>query len=177
MSEVLATDSSGTLVHVTSRLVGIGELLEEEAPDAVLVVDKSRSHDGKRMVNGPQQQNLQRRVLCPQGCYDSIDEAGRFNVRRVQVKPKASFRLQKNRRRAGNCLFVKGSAEITCGNKKLLLTENQSTHIPLGEVRHLLSLRTILLEIIEVQSGCYPGGALIKPSKNSLGRRKSWSRK
>jgi mannose-1-phosphate guanylyltransferase/mannose-6-phosphate isomerase len=165
VGDVLATDCSNTLVHATSRLValvGVQNLVVVETPDAVLVADRSRSQDVKHIVNALQQQKreehtLHRKVHRPWGWYDSIDEGGRFKVKRIQVKPGASLSLQKHHHRAEHWVVVSGTAEITCGDKKLLLTENQSTYIPLGEVHRLANPGTIPLEIIEVQSGSYLG--------------------
>jgi mannose-1-phosphate guanylyltransferase/mannose-6-phosphate isomerase len=161
--DVLATESRNTLVHATSRLValvGVQNLVVVETPDAVLVADWSRSQDVKHIVNALQQQNrkehiLHRKVHRPWGWYDSIDEGERFKVKRIQVMPGASLSLQKHYHRAEHWVVVSGTAEITCGDRKLLLTENQSTYIPLGEVHRLANPGTIPLEIIEVQSGSY----------------------
>jgi mannose-1-phosphate guanylyltransferase/mannose-6-phosphate isomerase len=161
--DVLATESRNTLVHATSRLValvGVQNLVVVETPDAVLVADWSRSQDVKHIVNALQQQNrkehiLHRKVHRPWGWYDSIDEGGRFKVKRIQVMPGASLSLQKHHHRAEHWVVVSGTAEVTCGDRKLLLTENQSTYIPLGEVHRLANPGTIPLEIIEVQSGSY----------------------
>jgi mannose-1-phosphate guanylyltransferase/mannose-6-phosphate isomerase len=165
VGDVLATESRNTLVHATSRLValvGVQNLVVVETPDAVLVADRSRSQDVKHIVNALQQQKreehtLHRKVHRPWGWYDSIDEGGRFKVKRIQVRPGASLSLQKHHHRAEHWVVVSGTAEITCGDKKLLLTENQSTYIPLGEVHRLANPGTIPLEIIEVQSGSYLG--------------------
>ena len=161
--DVLTTDSHNTLVHATSRLValvGVQNLVVVETPDSVLVTDRSRSQDVKHIVNTLQQQkreehSLHRKVHRPWGWYDSIDEGDRFKVKRIQVKPGASLSLQKHLHRAEHWVVVKGTAEITCGDKKLRLTENQSTYIPLGEVHRLANPGVIPLEIIEVQSGFY----------------------
>lgn len=165
IGDVLATDSRNTLVHASSRLVslvGVKDLIVIETPDAVLVVDKTRSQDVKHIVTKLQSTNreehsLHRKVHRPWGWYDSIDEGGRFKVKRIQVKPGASLSLQKHHHRAEHWIVVKGTAEITNGVKTLLLTENQSTYIPLGEIHRLTNPGTIPLEIIEVQSGSYLG--------------------
>ena len=178
VGDVLATDCRNTLVHATSRLVGlvgVRNLVVVETPDAVLVADRSRSQDVKHIVNALQQQKreehtLHRKVHRPWGWYDSIDEGGRFKVKRIQVKPGASLSLQKHHHRAEHWVVVKGTAEITCGDKKLLLTENQSTYIPLGEVHRLANLGTIPLEIIEVQSGSYLGEDDIVRFEDHYGR-------
>lgn len=177
--DVLTTDSRNTLVHATSRLVslvGVENLVVIETADAVLVADRSRSQDVKAIVaqlhaGGREEHNLHRKVHRPWGWYDSIDEEGRFKVKRIQVKPKASLSLQKHHHRAEHWVVVKGTAEITCGDKKLLLTENQSTYIPLGEVHRLSNPGTIPLEIIEVQSGSYLGEDDIVRYEDHYGRR------
>lgn len=163
LGDVLTTGSNNTLVHASSRLValvGVSDLIVVETPDAVLVADKSRSQDVKRIVTQLQitkrkEHSLHRKVHRPWGWYDSVDEGGRFKVKRIQVNPKASLSLQKHHHRAEHWVVVKGTAEITCGDKMLLLTENQSTYIPLGAVHRLANPGTIPLEIIEVQSGSY----------------------
>lgn len=180
LGDVLTTDSSNTLVHATNRLValvGVENLIVVETPDAVLVADKSRSQDVKHIVSQLQatkreEHTLHRKVHRPWGWYDSIDEGGRFKVKRIQVKPGASLSLQKHHHRAEHWVVVSGTAEITCGDKKLLLTENQSTYIPLGETHRLANPGTIPLEIIEVQSGSYLGEDDIVRFEDNYGRSK-----
>jgi mannose-1-phosphate guanylyltransferase / mannose-6-phosphate isomerase len=163
LGDVISTGSRNTLVHASSRLVslvGVENLVVIETPDAVLVVNKSHSQDVKHIVNALDQQqrkerSLHRKVHRPWGWYDSVDEGGRFKVKRIQVKPKASLSLQKHHHRAEHWVVVKGTAEVTCGEKIVLLTENQSTYIPLGAVHRLVNPGNIPLEIIEVQSGSY----------------------
>jgi len=177
--DVLATDSHNTLVHATSRLVslvGVKNLVVVETPDAVLVADLSRSQDVKHIVNTLQQKKreehtLHRKVHRPWGWYDSIDDGERFKVKRIQVKPGASLSLQKHHHRAEHWVVVKGTAEISCGDTKMLLAENQSTYIPLGEMHRLTNPGTIPLEIIEVQSGSYLGEDDIVRIEDSYGRK------
>jgi mannose-1-phosphate guanylyltransferase/mannose-6-phosphate isomerase len=178
VGDVLCTDSHNTLVHASSRLValvGVSDLVVVETADAVLVASKSRSQDVKAIVNllGTQQreeQNLHRKVHRPWGWYDSIDEGGRFKVKRIQVKPKASLSLQKHHHRAEHWIVVTGTAEITNGDKVQTLTENQSTYIPLGAVHRLANPGSIPLEIIEVQSGSYLGEDDIVRFEDTYGR-------
>lgn len=176
--DVLTVDSENTLVHASSRLVslvGVSGLIVVETPDAVLVVDKNRSQDVKKVVAKLQstkreEHTLHRKVHRPWGWYDSIDEGGRFKVKRIQVKPKASLSLQKHHHRAEHWIVVTGTAEITNGSHVLTLTENQSTYIPLGEVHRLTNPGTIPLEIIEVQSGSYLGEDDIVRFEDTYGR-------
>ena len=178
LGDVLATDSRNTLVHASSRLVslvGVENLVIIETPDAVLVADKSRSQDVKEIVNALNKQmrkehTLHRKVHRPWGWYDSIDDGYRFKVKRIQVKPKASLSLQKHHHRAEHWVVVKGTAEITNGDKTILLGENQSTYIPLGETHRLANPGTIPLEIIEVQSGSYLGEDDIVRFEDEYGR-------
>jgi mannose-1-phosphate guanylyltransferase/mannose-6-phosphate isomerase len=176
--DVIQTDSHNTLVHASSRLValvGVSDLVVVETVDAVLVSSKSNSQDVKHIVNEliaqkREEQTLHRKVHRPWGWYDSIDEGGRFKVKRIQVNPKASLSLQKHHHRAEHWIVVTGTAEITNGDKVLTLTENQSTYIPQGEVHRLANPGNIPLEIIEVQSGGYLGEDDIVRFEDTYGR-------
>ena len=176
--DTLLADTTNTLVHATSRLVGtvgVNNLVIVETPDAVLVAEKSHSQDVKKIVialsnQRREERNLHRKVHRPWGWYDSIDAADRFKVKRIQVKPGASLSLQKHHHRAEHWIVVKGTAEVTCGNKVITLTENQSTYIPLGEVHRLFNPGKIPLEIIEVQSGAYLGEDDIVRLEDTYGR-------
>jgi mannose-1-phosphate guanylyltransferase/mannose-6-phosphate isomerase len=178
VGDVLHTGSRNTLVHATSRLVslvGVSDLVVVETPDAVLVASKANSQDVKHIVSQlnaqkREEHTLHRKVHRPWGWYDSIDEGGRFKVKRIQVKPGASLSLQKHHHRAEHWIVVTGTAEITNGDKVLTLTENQSTYIPLGEVHRLANPGTIPLEIIEVQSGSYLGEDDIVRLEDTYGR-------
>ena len=178
VGDVLHTDSHNNLVHASSRLValvGVSDLVVVETPDAVLVTSKSRSQDVKHIVNQltahkREEHTLHRKVHRPWGWYDSIDEGGRFKVKRIQVNPEASLSLQKHHHRAEHWIVVTGTAEITNGDKVLTLTENQSTYIPLGVVHRLVNPGSIPLEIIEVQSGSYLGEDDIVRFEDTYGR-------
>lgn len=178
LGDVLARDSKNTLVHASTRLitlVGVENLVVVETPDAVMVADMSRCQDIKHIVNQLQKNHreehmLHRKVHRPWGWYDSIDQGDRFKVKRIQVMPKASLSLQKHHHRAEHWVVVSGTAEITIGDRVILLTENQSTYIPLGEVHRLANPGTVPLEIIEVQSGSYLGEDDIVRLEDTYGR-------
>lgn len=165
LGDVLSMDTRNTLVHASNRLVslvGVEDLVVVETADAVLVASKSRSQEVKQIVSllgrqGREEQTLHRKVHRPWGWYDCIDEGDRFRVKRIQVNPKSCLSLQKHRHRAEHWIVVRGTAEITCGDKVFLLKEDQSTYIPLGEIHRLSNPGTTPLEIIEVQSGEYLG--------------------
>jgi mannose-1-phosphate guanylyltransferase/mannose-6-phosphate isomerase len=179
--DVLTADTRNSLIYAGSRLVGtvgVDNLVVVETADAVLVADRSQSQNVKKLVNALEQQKreeqvLHRKVHRPWGWYDSIDQGERFKVKRIQVKPGASLSLQKHHHRAEHWIVVTGTAEVTCGDKKILLGENQSTYIPLGEVHRLANPGKVPLEIIEVQSGSYLGEDDIVRFEDAYGRGRS----
>jgi len=176
--DTLLTNSKNSLVHASSRLVsavGVENLIIVETADAVLVADRANSQDVKNIVGKLEAQkreekNLHRKVARPWGWYDSVDEGERFKVKRIQVKPGASLSLQMHHHRAEHWIVVKGTAEITNGDQVILLTENQSTYIPQGQVHRLTNPGKTPLEIIEVQSGSYLGEDDIVRFEDTYGR-------
>jgi len=176
--DVIAKDCRDTFVHASSRLVslvGVQNLVVIETADAILVADKSRGQDVKKIVDAlktqsREEQNLHRKVYRPWGWYDSIDGGERFKVKRILVNPKASLSLQMHHHRAEHWVVVSGTAQITNGDKVTILSENQSTYIPLGQTHRLSNPGTIPLEIIEVQSGSYLGEDDIVRFEDQYGR-------
>ncbi len=176
--DAVIQNSRNTLIHATSRLVGavgLENVVIVETPDAVLVADRDQSQEVKKIVavldkSKRSEGSLHRRVHRPWGWYDSIDAGPRFQVKRIMVKPGASLSLQMHHHRAEHWIVVTGTAEVTCGQKKVMLTENQSTYIPLGEVHRLANPGRVPLEIIEVQSGSYLGEDDIVRFEDTYGR-------
>ena len=176
--DVLLHDSGNCLVHSTHRLVGVvglEDVVVVETPDAVMVSHRSRSQDVKKIVSALDaerrgEHTLHRKVHRPWGWYDSIDAGDRFQVKRIMVKPGATLSLQMHHHRAEHWIVVSGTAEVTCGDRKLILTENQSTYIPLGETHRLANPGKLPLEIIEVQSGSYLGEDDIVRFEDTYGR-------
>jgi mannose-1-phosphate guanylyltransferase/mannose-6-phosphate isomerase len=179
VGDAIVKDSSNTLVHAHSRLVsvvGLDDVVVVETADAVLVASRARSQDVKLIVNhlGAEQRGehtLHRKVHRPWGWYDSIDNGPRHQVKRILVKPGASLSLQMHHHRAEHWIVVSGTAEITNGDKVLLLAENQSTYIPLGQTHRLANPGKVPLEIIEVQSGSYLGEDDIVRFEDTYGRK------
>jgi mannose-1-phosphate guanylyltransferase/mannose-6-phosphate isomerase len=167
-----------TLVHATSRLVGavgLEDVVVVETADAVLVASRGRSQEVKQVVDflGREQRGehaLHRKVHRPWGWYDSIDLGPRFQVKRIMVKPGASLSLQMHHHRAEHWIVVSGTAEVTNGDEVTLLSENQSTFIPLGAKHRLANPGKVPLEIIEVQSGSYLGEDDIVRFEDTYGR-------
>ena len=178
VGDAIVSDCDNTLVHATGRLVGVvglKDVIIVETPDAVLVASREKSQDVKAIVNrlGTQnrgEQTLHRKVHRPWGWYDSIDSGPRDQVKRIMVKPGAALSLQMHHHRAEHWIVVTGTAEVTVGNKVILLTENQSTYIPLGETHRLRNPGKVPLEIIEVQSGSYLGEDDIVRFEDTYGR-------
>jgi mannose-1-phosphate guanylyltransferase / mannose-6-phosphate isomerase len=142
--------------------VGVDDLIVVSTPDATLVAHRDAAQDVKKVVDqlkasGRTEHSFHRVVHRPWGSYDSLEEGGRFQVKRIVVKPGASLSLQKHHHRAEHWIVVSGTAEVTCDDKVFLLTENQSTYIPLGSIHRLRNPGKVALELIEVQSGSYLG--------------------
>lgn len=179
VGDAIVKDSRNTLVHAHSRLVsvvGLNDVVVVETADAVLVASRERSQDVKLIVNqlGAEQrgeQTLHRKVHRPWGWYDSIDNGPRHQVKRIMVKPGASLSLQMHHHRAEHWIVVSGTAEVTVGDKVILLAENQSTYIPLGQTHRLANPGKVPLEIIEVQSGSYLGEDDIVRFEDTYGRK------
>jgi mannose-1-phosphate guanylyltransferase/mannose-6-phosphate isomerase len=178
VGDAIVTDSRNTLVHATSRLVsvvGLEDAVVVETPDAVLVASREKSQDVKKIVSqlGAEQRGeraLHRKVHRPWGWYDSIDAGPRFQVKRIMVKPGAALSLQMHHHRAEHWIVVSGTAEVTNGDKVIMLSENQSTYIPLGQTHRLANPGKVPLEIIEVQSGSYLGEDDIVRFEDTYGR-------
>ncbi|WP_302058919.1 mannose-1-phosphate guanylyltransferase/mannose-6-phosphate isomerase [Paraburkholderia sp. CNPSo 3274] len=162
---VLFEDAADTFVHSDGRLVacvGVRDMVVVETADAVLVVAKDRVQDVKAVVAKLKAQHSEvarqhRRVERPWGWYDSVDQGERFQVKRIVVKPGGRLSLQMHHHRAEHWTVVRGTARVTRGDEVLLLSENESTYIPLGMTHRLENPGKTALEIIEVQSGCYLG--------------------
>jgi mannose-1-phosphate guanylyltransferase/mannose-6-phosphate isomerase len=163
--DVMLEDSHDTLVFSQGRLlacVGVDNLVVVETPDAILVAHKDRTQDVKKIFTRLQQEGRSqalnhRKVYRPWGWYDSVDMGPRFQVKRIVVTPGASLSLQMHHHRAEHWIVVSGTARVTKGEQTLLLSENQSTYIPLGTVHRLENPGRVALEMIEVQSGSYLG--------------------
>lgn len=163
--DVLLHESSGNLVHASSRLVtmiGMQDHVVVETGDAILVAPRSRVQDVKAIVQ--QLKNAERDevqthpcVYRPWGSYESVAEGERFQVKRIVVKPGQKLSLQMHYHRAEHWIVVRGTARVTCGDREFLLGENESTFIPLGHTHRLENPGLVPLELIEVQSGAYLG--------------------
>lgn len=163
--DVVTQDTHNSLVRAESRFVatvGIDDLVVVETKDSVLVAHKDSVQDVKKVVeqiktDGRQEHLSDREVYRPWGMYDSIDQGLRYQVKRITVNPGSRLSLQMHHHRAEHWVVVSGTAKVTNGDKSYLVTENQSTYIPVGRVHTLENPGVIPLELIEVQSGSYLG--------------------
>ena len=152
-----------SLLISQSRLlaaVGLEDIIVVETADAVLVAHKNSVQDLKDLVarlkeEGRPEQHNHRKVHRPWGTYESMDSGGRFQVKRLSVNPGAALSLQMHHHRAEHWVVVKGTAKVTKGDEVFLLTENQSTYVPVGVKHRLENPGSIVTEIIEVQTGAY----------------------
>jgi mannose-1-phosphate guanylyltransferase / mannose-6-phosphate isomerase len=162
---VMFEGSTDTFAHSDGRLVaclGTRDLVVVETPDAVLVADRSRAQDVKKVVQRIREQrgseaHTHRLVHRPWGHYDCIDGGERFQVKRIVVEPGARLSLQMHHHRAEHWVVVRGTALVTRGEERFIVSENESAYIPLGVAHRLENPGKMPLEIIEVQSGSYLG--------------------
>ncbi|EKF74410.1 mannose-6-phosphate isomerase [Alcanivorax hongdengensis A-11-3] len=163
--DIIAYNSRNSLAMSDSRLVallGVEDLVVVDTPDAILVAHKSQAQEVKRVTDTlrarkrPESED-HRQVHRPWGKYDSVDKGIRYQVKHITVKPGEQLSVQMHHHRAEHWIVVCGTARVTCGERTFLVTENQSTFIPVGEVHSLENPGRIPLELIEVQSGTYLG--------------------
>lgn len=176
--DVIARATSNSYLQSGHRLLatlGVDNLVVIDTPDAVLVADMSQIQDVKKIVDqlkqeGRNEYKIHREVYRPWGKYDSIDMGDRFQVKRITVNPGAKLSVQMHHHRAEHWIVVSGTARVTSGEEHYLVTENQSTYIPLGTVHALENPGKIPLEMIEVQSGAYLGEDDIVRFEDKYGR-------
>jgi len=165
LGDVLTENVHNSYLRAEYRLlaaIGIENMTIVETADAVLVAHKDHVQDVKQIVTRLKSEKrseveLHRKVYRPWGCYETIDTEERFQVKRITVNPGASLSLQKHYHRSEHWVVVKGTARITHGDETFIISENQSTYIPLGVKHRLENPGKLPLEIIEVQSGSYLG--------------------
>ena len=177
-AETILKDTRNSLISTSDRLVstlGVDDLVIVDTKDALLVAHRDNVQDVKKIVaqikeQGGGQHEFHREVYRPWGRYDSIDNGERYQVKRITVKPGAKLSVQMHHHRAEHWIVVSGTASVTNGDKTFLVTENESTYIPIGQVHCLENPGKVDLEMIEVQSGSYLGEDDIVRFKDVYGR-------
>ena len=176
--EAILRESTDNLVYTEERLVsllGVENLVVVDTKDATLVASRDQVQKVKEIVEqlkqeGRSEATEHREVNLPWGTYDCTDSGERFQAKRIMVKPGAKLSLQKHHHRAEHWIVVKGTAEVTCDDNVFLLSENESTYIPLGSVHRLANPGKMPLQLIEVQSGSYLGEDDIERYDDVYGR-------
>ena len=176
--DVISVNSTNSYVNAEEKLVaviGLDDVVVVETKDAILVSKKSEVQLVKNVVNELKANDrsefkLHREVYRPWGKYDSVDNGERFQVKRITVKPGAKLSVQMHHHRAEHWIVVSGTAMVTNGDKQIMLTENQSTYIPIGVIHALENPGKVDLELIEVQSGSYLGEDDIVRFEDRYGR-------
>lgn len=180
--DVILHECKNTLAISENRLVacvGVENLTVVETPDAILVVHKNRTQDVKKIVDSLKLTKrveviLHRKIFRPWGWYDAVDAGERFQVKRIVVKPGAALSLQMHHHRAEHWIVVRGTAKVTRDDKSYLVSENESTYIPLGTRHRLENPGRLPLEMIEVQSGSYLGEDDIVRFEDIYGRNEAY---
>ncbi len=177
--DVLALESENCYLRSDGRLlatVGIENLVVVDTPDVVMVAPRDQVQRVKELVarlsdNQRHEIDVHAKVHRPWGCYQGIDLDERYQVKRISVTPGASLSLQMHHHRAEHWVVVNGTARVTCGDKTFILSENESTYIPVGAKHRLENPGQIPLDIIEVQSGSYLGEDDIVRFEDEYGRK------
>ncbi|KVL31551.1 mannose-1-phosphate guanylyltransferase [Burkholderia territorii] len=178
IGDVFTEGVENSYIRAEHRMVaalGLDNVVIVETADAVLVAHRDKAQDVKKVVewlnaSGRQESVTHRRVVRPWGSYEGIDQGDRFQVKRIIVSPGEKLSLQMHHHRAEHWIVVKGTALVTNGDREIMLTENQSTYIPLGATHRLSNPGKIPLELIEVQSGAYLGEDDIIRFEDTYGR-------
>jgi mannose-1-phosphate guanylyltransferase len=179
--DVILHESSACYVRSDDKLialVGVNDLVIVDTKDALMVAHKDKVQDAKIIVdtlkaNSRSEWELHREVYRPWGKYDSIDKGDKYQVKRITVKPGAKLSVQMHHHRSEHWVVVSGTAKVTNGDKTFLLSENESTYIPVGVIHSLENPEKVKLELIEVQSGSYLGEDDIVRFEDIYGRVKN----
>ena len=163
--DVLTEDCTGNLLYSDDRLIaaiGLDDFVVVDTKDAILIAPKGRVQEVKKLVSklekrGRTEHIDHREVLRPWGSYDSIDHGPRYQVKHIEVSPGESLSLQMHHHRAEHWIVVSGTALVQKGDEEMIVSENQSVYISIGEKHRLSNPGKLPLQLIEVQSGCYLG--------------------
>jgi mannose-1-phosphate guanylyltransferase len=178
LGDIILQATTNSLIHGGERLiatVGLDNIVIVDTKDALLVASKDKVQDVKKIVeklkaDKRSEYQIHREVYRPWGKYDSIDNGERYQVKRITVKPGEKLSIQMHHHRAEHWIVVSGTASVTNGDRTFLVTENESTYIPIGIVHALENPGKVPLEMIEVQSGSYLGEDDIVRFEDRYGR-------
>ncbi len=174
----IIVDSHNVYVDSKDRLVaviGLENVCVIDTPDALLVADRSKSQEVRQVVSqlkasGHEAHKIHRTAVRPWGTYTVLGEGPGFKIKRVVVKPRQALSLQMHHHRSEHWVVVSGTANITVGDKTVLMSQNESTYIPIGSRHRLENPGIVDLVLIEVQCGSYLGEDDIVRFSDSYGR-------
>tara|TARA_Y100001956_G_scaffold5226_1_gene4708 strand:+ start:41251 stop:42672 length:1422 start_codon:yes stop_codon:yes gene_type:complete len=163
--DVKTIDVHNSLIDARDKMVaaiGVEDLVIVETSDAVVVADQSRVQDIKRVVDNlnaekRSESKEHRTIYRPWGHIELLQSGERYKSKQVTIKPRSSLSLQKHYHRAEHWIVVSGTARVTCDEQVTVITENQSTYIPVGAAHRIENPGSIPLVMIEVQTGSYIG--------------------
>ena len=178
VGDAILHDTKSSYVRADGQLVaavGVEDLVIVSTKDAILVAHKDRVQDAKVIAGQLKSESrseweVHREVYRPWGKYDSIDNGKGYQVKRITVNPGAKLSVQMHHHRTEHWVVVSGVAQVTKGESTFLLSENESTYIPIGIKHALENPGESLLEIIEIQSGSYLGEDDIVRFEDRYGR-------
>ena len=178
IGKVILEDSNNSYLRSENRLmvgIGISDLIAVETNDAILISKKNKSQNIKEIVNllikkSFPEGNQHRKIYRPWGCYESIVEDSKWQVKLINVKPGETLSLQMHNHRSEHWVVVKGTAKVEINSQISYLSENQSTYIPIGYKHRLSNPGKELLTIIEIQNGSYLGEDDIIRFEDNYGR-------
>lgn len=181
IGETITLDTRNTFVQSENRLiatVGVDNLMIVDTPDALLVADRDRTQDVKRITEELRLRNHEAHkshllVNRPWGSYTVLEDGVNHKIKRIEVRPSAALSLQMHHHRSEHWIVVEGSAKVVRGEDEFLLSANQSTYIPSGTKHRLENPGHIPLIIIEVQTGDYLGEDDIVRFEDIYGRAKN----
>jgi len=176
--DVILHGTRNSYVRADDKLIaviGVDDLVIVSTKDALMVAHKDRTQDVKIITDilktrTRSEWELNREVYRPWGKYDSIDKGERYQAKRITVKPGAKLSVQMHHHRAEHWVVVSGTAKVTNGDKTFMLSENESTYIPIGAIHCLENPGKVVLELIEIQSGSYLGEDDIVRFEDKYGR-------
>jgi len=178
VGEAILVDTGNTYIQSEDRLVaavGLENLIIVDTPDALLVANRDRVQDVKKVVEQLKLQShesykLHRTVSRPWGTYTVLEDGARFKIKRIAVKPGASLSLQMHHHRSEHWIVVSGMARVVNGEREIFVNTNESTFIPAGHKHRLENPGILDLVMIEVQSGEYLGEDDIVRFEDAYGR-------
>jgi len=158
-------DAKNNFIHSKERaiaLVGIEDLIIVDTADALLISKKGASQKVKEVVkqlkSGESElHHIHLTAHRPWGTYTILETEPGYKIKRIEVHPGKRLSLQKHFHRSEHWIVVSGTALVTIGTKEIVVRQNESTYIPMGETHRLENPGKVNVVLIEAQVGGYLG--------------------